>query len=227
MVFNLLLTFQKLNVEKRFVFQSLKTRAFNILYNLWNSAESNLENAVNGISGVLDFKQANLVWPILQPVLVCLPYGNETRPQIQRCLSHPLQIFYTLCKETLDFLKNVHHSATRTLRHQLYHLNNYQFYCFLAFLKVDIIKSFVNTVTYTVGGSANVFRSYVSRADDVDAPSFRPLVRPRQPSSYSRPRILRSLTLHWRRKGIQDFFLQKAKLCGGGVIQGLSRQSFH
>ena len=56
MIFNLLLTFQKLNVEKRFVFQSLKNRAFNILYNLWNFAESNLENAVNGISGVLDFK---------------------------------------------------------------------------------------------------------------------------------------------------------------------------
>ena len=56
MIFNLLLTFQKLNVEKRFVFQSLKNRAFNILYNLWNSAESNLENAVNGISRVLDFK---------------------------------------------------------------------------------------------------------------------------------------------------------------------------
>ena len=54
MIFNLLLTFQELNVEKRFVFQSLKNRAFNILYNLWNSAESNLENAVNGISGVLD-----------------------------------------------------------------------------------------------------------------------------------------------------------------------------
>ena len=56
MIFNLLLTFQKLNVEKRFVFQSLTNRALNILYNLWNSAESNLENAVNGISGVLDFK---------------------------------------------------------------------------------------------------------------------------------------------------------------------------
>ena len=56
MIFSLLLTFQKLNVEKRFVFQSLKNRAFNILYNLWNFAESNLENAVNGISGILDFK---------------------------------------------------------------------------------------------------------------------------------------------------------------------------
>ena len=34
----------------------LKNRAFNILYNLRNSAKPNLENAVNGISGVLDFK---------------------------------------------------------------------------------------------------------------------------------------------------------------------------
>ena len=31
-------------------------RAFNILYNLRNSAESNLEEAVNGVSGVLNFK---------------------------------------------------------------------------------------------------------------------------------------------------------------------------
>ena len=30
--------------------------AFNILYNLRNSAESNPENAVNGVSGVPDFK---------------------------------------------------------------------------------------------------------------------------------------------------------------------------
>ena len=41
---------------KKVCVPKLKNRTFNILYNPRNSAESNLQNAGNRISGVLDFK---------------------------------------------------------------------------------------------------------------------------------------------------------------------------
>lgn len=73
-------------------------------------------------------KQANLVWPMSQPVLVCLHYGNKSRLQIQRCLCHSWQTFRTFCIELWIFLENaLHYRAVRTLPHQLYNLKIYLF----------------------------------------------------------------------------------------------------